>query len=586
MATMFPDRIESFTTVGEKKVYEFLRKTAKPDNLFLVWYSPDIEDREPDFILFSPDCGLIVLEVKDWISQQILEADPKNALLRIGQKEELRKQPLAQAREYVNSLRNLLAKKFSSSRQIPCPITWGAVFPHMSREEFHKSGLATVMEERRVICWDELAPGSPLEKDVSGQTFRNFILEHFPPLFSFTLTASQINSLRAAIFPIVRIDVPTRGYSKQDELILSLDHSQENLARKFGHENNLISGPAGSGKTLILVHQAWHMPRVNKKVQRILITCFNLSLVGYIRRLLSRKGVSLGSAGVEVIPFYKLCEKILGENLNHTNEGYDYYKLVVAETLERLTTEHPLKGNWDMILVDEGQDFSREMAQVIVSLLPAHGFITVCEDDNQRLYRSDANVWESVGLENLHKHRFNCQYRNSRPIAALAAKVLKSNEQISYLGANSEKKPEWLISQNEEEQLEILAKEVASLVQKGVPCGEIAILYIRNFINNGKSYPERIIEALETQGLLSRWIARDVFSKQTYDITTDTVTISTIHSVKGLDYACVFLLGLDGLNPANEKDRHLAHVGITRARECLYLCIMSKEGLAAELMEK
>ena len=76
-----------------------------------------------------------------------------------------------------------------------------------------------------------------------------------------------------------------------------------------------IIGPSGSGKTLILAHQAWHLPRVDKRIRRVLITCFNLSLVGYIRRLLSRKGVSLGPEGVEVIPFYSLCERILGERL-------------------------------------------------------------------------------------------------------------------------------------------------------------------------------------------------------------------------------------------------------------------------------
>ena len=101
MATMFPADADRFTTIGEKQVYLFLRKFARPDELFLVWYSPDIEDREPDFILFSPDSGLIVFEVKDWLAEQIMEANPKTALLRIGVREETRKQPLAQAREYV-----------------------------------------------------------------------------------------------------------------------------------------------------------------------------------------------------------------------------------------------------------------------------------------------------------------------------------------------------------------------------------------------------------------------------------------------------------------------------------------------------
>ena len=103
MATMFPARCESFATAGEEAVYRFLEKAARPDGDFLAWYSPDIEDREPDFILLSPDCGLVVLEVKDWLASQILELNPKEALLQIAGRPERRKQPLAQAREYVNS---------------------------------------------------------------------------------------------------------------------------------------------------------------------------------------------------------------------------------------------------------------------------------------------------------------------------------------------------------------------------------------------------------------------------------------------------------------------------------------------------
>ena len=139
MATMFPAENAAFTTAGEEAVYRFLRRAARPDAVFLAWYSPDIEDREPDFILLSPDSGLIVLEVEDWLAEQVLEADPKSALLQIGPRQERRKQPLAQAREYVNSLLSLLGRHAPAGAggkaALPCPVTWGAVFPHMRREE-------------------------------------------------------------------------------------------------------------------------------------------------------------------------------------------------------------------------------------------------------------------------------------------------------------------------------------------------------------------------------------------------------------------------------------------------------------------
>ena len=565
MASMFPAEVECFTTAGERKVYEFLRRVARPDGLFLAWYSPDIEDREPDFILYSPDSGLIVLEVKDWAPNQVLEADPKSALLRIGQREERRKQPLAQAREYVNSLLTFLGKKFASAKQLPCPVTWGAVFPYMRREEFRASGLAAVMEERRVLCWDDLSEGSPLERDASGQAFRKFMLERFPPLFPFNLSSAQLNFLRGAIFPVVRIELPARGQSGQQNVIMAMDQEQENLARSFGTEPMLVNGPAGSGKTLVLAHQAWHLPRVSRNIRHILITCFNLSLVGYIRRLLARKGVGLGPDGVQVLPFYGLCEKILGEKLGHANEGADYYNLVVSEALAHLEGEHPLKGRWDAIFVDEGQDFSPQMAQVILKLLPERGALIICEDDNQRLYNSAENVWEEAGISGLKKRRLNCQYRNTAKIASLAARALRKEADKGALGGSQGQEPGFMLRDSEETLFDAISSEIASLIRKGEQPGEIAVIYVYGKLENGGNLPLALIEAIEARGSLARWAARDVASKLSYDITTDSVTVCTIHSAKGLDYAHVFLLGLEKLNPEKPEDRRLAHVGITRA---------------------
>ena len=63
MAFMLPPDVEEFTTEGEKQFYTFLDSVAKPDTSHIAWYTPDINDREPDFLLFSENTGLVIFEV-------------------------------------------------------------------------------------------------------------------------------------------------------------------------------------------------------------------------------------------------------------------------------------------------------------------------------------------------------------------------------------------------------------------------------------------------------------------------------------------------------------------------------------------
>jgi superfamily I DNA and RNA helicase len=135
----------------------------------------------------------------------------------------------------------------------------------------------------------------------------------------------------------------------------------------------------------------------------------------------------------------------------------------------------------------------------------------------------------------------------------------------------------------------IADKTTQIVAEDECPFSEVAVLYVKKTAPDGisQTVPEMIEQALAAKGIFSNWIARDYQNKCTYDITTNSVAINTIHSAKGFDYACVFLIGLDSLDHTEasaEQHQRLAYVGLTRARYQLYIPYIRKTPIIEKVL--
>jgi hypothetical protein len=224
MAVMIPSDVENFSTDGERRFYGFLKAVAKPDSNYLVWYLPNINDREPDFILFCKDNGLIIFEVKDWALEQIREANPQNFTLTVNGRNEERESPLKQAKTYCRKLmdkiredRRLVSKEPQHVGNPKIPIHEVVVFPNINKYEYIRKALDQVIGVDRIFFWDDLHPQSDISRDSSGQTFASALQQKYATSFHFNLTPDELNHLRQLIFPMVRIELPDRSHAPQHE---------------------------------------------------------------------------------------------------------------------------------------------------------------------------------------------------------------------------------------------------------------------------------------------------------------------------------------------------------------------------------
>jgi hypothetical protein len=193
MALMIPDEVASFTTEGEGKFYRFLSAAAKPDNAYLAWYLPDIHGKEPDFILYSDSIGLVIFEVKDWVLDQIREANPHQFTLEIKGEISPRKNPLQQARDYIGELKDkikadgkLISNNPAHHGNPRIPIHFGVVFPNINKFEYTQKNLHSVIPVEKIFFADDLHPASEICCDPSGNCFLKTLNERFPPVFRFS----------------------------------------------------------------------------------------------------------------------------------------------------------------------------------------------------------------------------------------------------------------------------------------------------------------------------------------------------------------------------------------------------------------
>jgi superfamily I DNA/RNA helicase len=456
-----------------------------------------------------------------------------------------------------------------------------------------------------IFFFDDLDSNSDICTDESGKCFQRIISKRFAPQFKFSISQKEFHHLRQLMFPKVMIDLPERnsekGYIKRIERLRLLDHNQEAIARKFDGGHRIISGPSGSGKSLVLVHKAAFLKQYNPDIHNILFVCYNITLVNYIKRLLSEKKAPLGDAGVTVCHFYELCAGIIGEDVAYEKEDADYYDTVLLETGSRL---EEYDKQYDAILVDEGQDFTRDMLKIITGLLnPETNNLTIALDDNQNIYRKKGH-WKDAGVQAKGRvHKIPAVYRNTVEIAEFADRFIQQDkkEKAAIKEGQPElfpgysdfhgPKPEIKQFKDFEEITAYVADQAAKIVEtENCPYSEIAVLYALQ--NPGKALktplPRLFENALGSRGMISNWVSENYHSKRSYDISTDSITISTIHSVKGLDYSVVFLLGLDFLEPkgwTEEQLTRLAYVAITRARYQLFIPYLNQSSLISKLQD-
>ena len=541
MAIMYPRRLPAdCRSNAERKVFCALRDLVPDD--YTVFYSVPmyresqsrggLGDGEIDFLLAHPDQGLVVVEVKgggithETATRQWFSTDFS------GERHPI-KDPIEQAKSYKYLLRDDL-RSCRLTGKFRYPLAHAVWFPDIDLKG-RKLGFSTQIEkiildayalDNAGIAVPELCQNvfgeNPPDTPPGGAGI-NALVGYLTPNWAFTPTLS------ARLHDENReISEATKGQYR----VLSL------LSRM---SRALISGCAGSGKTLLALEKAH---RIADSGGKVLLLCFNKKLAEWLQRQTVE--------GVVVNHFHGFCTQICRE-VGHAvpspdpqSETSSYFEYELPEALMDALAE--TNQRFDAVLVDEGQDFLSSWWVPIREALadPIEGTFYIFFDDNQSIYTAKR---EFPFLAPLFPLSENC--RNTQSIHGEVSRYYRGQEEIRCLGPDG--RPMEIIAS--EGLLATLQKIVKRLVyQEGLSPSDIVVL---SPVGQQRS---QIQEGYTIGNLNLSWGSAG---------SHQTLHCSTIHGFKGLESPVIILCELERAHP--EKRNELLYVAISRARNHLIL---------------
>ncbi|HFH3733581.1 TPA: AAA family ATPase [Pseudomonas aeruginosa] len=180
--------------------------------------------------------------------------------------------------------------------------------------------------------------------------------------------------------------VPSKIDRKRLEAITRsvLDRTQQQYAEKLGRQLLIFRGRGGTGKTVRLIRMAYQA--YDEFGLRVVLLTYNKALVADLRRLLTLLGAkdSVGEGSISIKTIHSFMREwllalgFISKQEPNFLEAYEEYKknaleyllagAVTQEEVERSRSARSRSLTWDLLLIDESQDWPATERDLIYQL--------------------------------------------------------------------------------------------------------------------------------------------------------------------------------------------------------------------------
>jgi DNA helicase IV len=328
---------------------------------------------------------------------------------------------------------------------------------------------------------------------------------------------------------------PDKAQSRENAQIrIELDATQSAIASQAGSGVSLVTGVAGSGKTLVLAARARYLHEMHP-TWIINIVCYNNALKPYLEKLVP------ASPKIVVETFYEFTSRNV-EKFRMKNSSE-------VQAMKELAAILHITKNSDAILVDEAQDFKKGWLLYLAQKVRLdRGGVMVAGDESQSIYRRSDLLSEIRDL-NPTVFRLDKSYRSTHEILSFINVLVPEYSMSTHDAMSHGPVPDLVWADGGVSKIHIkraIALDIAKILSEDKDAGlkDIAILSTRKFAM--KATVREIGESLrEIVNFDQRDLISPLFDTKTYEPELNTVKMITIQSAKGLEFKYVLLMGLE-----------------------------------------
>lgn len=229
-------------------------------------------------------------------------------------------------------------------------------------------------------------------------------------------------------------------------------------------------------------------------------------------------------------------------------------------------------GTWDIVVVDEAQDFTANQMRAVVAHLSNTHSMTCVLDSMQRIYHRYYS-WKEVGVEAQNRtYRLESNHRNTKQIAAFAQPLLMGMNNDGAMGALPDFKSCFRDGELPIVLNGLFRHQLKYVLDSFLPTVDLAnesLAFLHPF---GGGYFDATREALRRRNLPWDELTRSSF----WPSNDNAIALSTMHSAKGLEFDHVIMLGINQeLTPHGEEEgdgqlnaiRRLIAMSVGRAKK-------------------